>query len=135
MNGPTPLGLLGSLVMQVGFEPPTVCVAIGKGRDHLTAVRESGRFALSIVDKQSSGVVSPFLKKLPVGESPFDGLATKAAPGGAPVLTDCLAWLDCRYTGEHEVGDHVVVFGVVEAGETAREGDPQIHLRKNGLAY
>lgn len=135
LDGETPLGLLGSLVMQVGFDPPTVCVAIGKDRDHLAAVRESGRFALSIVDKQSAGVMSPFFKKLPGGESPFDALATKSAPGGPPVLTDCLAWLDCRYTGEHEVGDHFVVFGEVEAGETAREGDPQIHLRKNGLSY
>ena len=33
------------------------------------------------------------------------------------------------------MGDHVVVFGTVEAGEKLRDGEPSIHLRKNGLAY
>ena len=37
--------------------------------------------------------------------------------------------------GEHNAGDHVVVFGVVESGVRAREGEPLTHSRKNGLRY
>ena len=32
-------------------------------------------------------------------------------------------------------GDHVVIFGEVLAGGILREGDPTVHLRKNGLSY
>jgi flavin reductase (DIM6/NTAB) family NADH-FMN oxidoreductase RutF len=46
-----------------------------------------------------------------------------------------LAWLECRLTGEHATGDHVIVFGTVEHGGLLRAGDPAVHLRKNGLAY
>ena len=41
----------------------------------------------------------------------------------------------CEVTGEHPVGDHVVVFGAVTHAALLREGDPSIHLRKNGLGY
>ncbi|MEM7307102.1 MAG: flavin reductase family protein [Planctomycetota bacterium] len=131
-----PLGFVGSFLMQVGFEPPTVCVAVGKGRDHLDAMRASGRFAVSILDGPSSKIMGAFFKKYEGGETAFDHVEHAAAPdGGPPVLSGALAWLSCRVTGEHETGDHVVVFGEVTDAAPAREGDPSVHLRKNGLAY
>ena len=133
-DGPA-LGFLGSFLAQVGFEPPTVCVAVGKDRAHLAAMRASGSFAVSILDKDSQGLMSNFFKAPPEGQSAFDGLDTQIAPSGAPVLSGSLAWLDCQITGEHEVGDHIVVFGTATTGELNREGDSSIHLRKNGLGY
>ena len=133
--GGAPLGFLGSFVMQVGFDPPTVCVAVAEGREHLAAIRDCGRFTLSVVDGESSAVMGPFFKSRPDGSSPYADLAHHAAPSGLAVLSDTLAWLDCRVSGEHPVGDHVVVFGEVLAGGLLREGDPSVHLRKNGLSY
>lgn len=130
-DGEAPLGFIGSFVTQVGFEPPTVCVAVGSERGPLSAIREGGRFAISILDGQSRGVMGPFFKS----ERPFDEVAWESAPGGSPVLTEALAWLECELTGEHPVGDHVVVFGAVTDAALLREGDPSIHLRKNGLGY
>ena len=130
-----PIGFLGSFVMQVGLDPPTLCVAVGKGRAHLEAMRTSGRFALSQLDKHSARLMTSFLKKPADGASPFDGLALRRTPGGSTVLTDALAWLECEVRGEHDAGDHVVVFGQVVDGELLREGDPRVHLRKDGLGY
>jgi flavin reductase (DIM6/NTAB) family NADH-FMN oxidoreductase RutF len=134
-NPQAPLGFVGSLVQQVGFDPPTVCVAIAKGRDHLEAVRERGGFTLSVIDADSSGLMGAFFRKYEDGASPYDGLETQAAPSGLPVLKGALAWLDCRLSGEHATGDHVLVFGVAEAGELLREGEPSVHLRSDGLSY
>lgn len=130
--GEQPLGLVGSFVMQVGFEPPTLMVAVGEGRDHLAAIRSSGRFAVSILDQDSSSLMGAFFSK---DSSPFDSLAHEDSPGGLPVFTDALAWLDCKVTGEHSTGDHVSVFGTVEAARLLRSGDPSIHLRTDGLSY
>ena len=126
-----PLGFLGSFLIQVGFEPPTVCVAVGKDRKPLEAIRASGRFGVSILDAESRGLMGAFFKS----ETPFEEVDSKAAPGGSPVLTGALAWLECEVTGEHEVGDHVVIFGKVSDAELMREADPAVHLRKNGLGY
>lgn len=130
-----PLGFVGSFVTQVGFEPPTLCVAIGKGRDHLAAIRASERFAVSVLDPASRGVMGAFFKRYAGTESAFDHVAHATSPGGAPILTDALAWLDCRVAGEHETGDHVVVFGTVTDGALLREGEPTTHVRKDGLGY
>jgi len=130
-----PVGFVGSFVVQLGFEPPTVGIAVGQGRGPLDAIRSTGRFALSILDQESSGLMGPFFKKYEGGESPFDGLKVEPAPSGCPVFPEALAWLDCRVIGEHELADHVVVFGEVTAGAQARDGEPAVHLRTDGLGY
>ena len=134
-DGGRPCGFVGSLVMQVGFAPPVVCVAIAKDRAHLATVRASQRFCVCVLDKASDGLMAHFFKKPGEGKSAFDGLAHHRASGGSPVLDDALAWLECKLIGEHETGDHVVVFGEALEGRLTREGDPSIHLRKNGLVY
>ena len=130
-----PAGFVGSFVVQVAFEPPTVCVAIGRDRAHLSAVRNSGRFAVSILDGESSGLMGPFFKGYEGEETAFDHVEHADSPGGMPVLPGALAWLDCVVSGEHDAGDHIVVFGTVENAVLTREGDPSVHLRKNGLSY
>jgi flavin reductase (DIM6/NTAB) family NADH-FMN oxidoreductase RutF len=133
-DGP-PQGFVGSFLMQVGFEPPVVCVAIKKGRPYVEQIRRNGCFGVSILDATSQGAMKVFFGKSPDGKGPFEALAFAKAPYGSPVLSDALAWLECRLQGVHDCGDHEVVFGVVESGAAARDSDPAVHLRKNGLGY
>lgn len=128
-------GCLVSFVMQAGLEPPTVSLAIGRDRPFLDDVRRSGRFALSILDEHSRRAMATFTKRPKPGETPFDKLAVSATPSGLPVLTDALAWIEGRLCGEHATSDHVIVFAEVVAAGVAREGDPHVHLRRNGLGY
>jgi flavin reductase (DIM6/NTAB) family NADH-FMN oxidoreductase RutF len=130
-----PVGFVGSFLMQVGFEPPTVCVAVARERAHLAAIREAGHFGVSVFDPASGAVMKRFLRRYGPGESPFDGVALETAAGGCPVLSQALAWLVCRRTGEFDTGDHAVVFGEVVDARLCREGEPSIHLRRNGLTY
>ncbi len=131
-----PLGFVGSFLTQVGFSPPMICLAIGQGRAPLPAIRASGRFAVSILDAESSRLMSPFFKKYGPGESPFDHVQHALPPGGGPpILTAALAWLACSLHSEHATPDHVVVFGEVTVASLTRAGDPSVHLRKNGLGY
>jgi flavin reductase (DIM6/NTAB) family NADH-FMN oxidoreductase RutF len=130
-----PLGFVGSFLMQVGFEPPAVSIAIAKGREHLAAIRAQGRFAVSVLDGDSQRLMGAFFRRCEPGQSPFDGLEHRPSPAGLPILAGALAWFECRTSGEHESGDHVVVFGTVEHGGLLRPGDPAIHLRRNGLEY
>jgi flavin reductase (DIM6/NTAB) family NADH-FMN oxidoreductase RutF len=130
-----PVGFVGSFLMQVGFAPPTLCVAVGRSRAHLAAIRAASHFGVSVLDRSSGDVMKRFFRRYAPGESPWDGLAVAQAAGGCPVLDQALAWLACRRTGEFDAGDHVVVFGEVAEARLCRDGDPSIHLRRNGLAY
>lgn len=130
-----PVGFVGSFLMQVGFEPPTLCLAVGHERGLLPSIRRTGRFAVSILDASSSRVMKLFLRRYPLGESPFDHVEHFASPAGLPVIAASLAWLECKKTGEHELEDHAVIFGTVERADVLREGDPSIHLRRSGFEY
>lgn len=130
-----PLGFVGSFLMQVAFAPPTLCAAIGRARSHLSAVRQAARFCVSILDRESQDQMGPFFRRYEGTEGPFDHVEHADTPGGVPYLVRSLAWLDCRLQGEHDAGDHVVVFGVVEHARLLREGDPSTHLRRDGLGY
>ena len=133
--GGAPVGFVGSFVMQAGLEPPMVSVAVGKARGPLGAIRAAGRFGVSILDGPSQGLMGRFFKRHEDGSSPFDGLDLEHGAGGTPVLSEALAWFECELRGEHETPDHVIVFGEVTDGKQQREGDPSVHLRKNGLGY
>jgi flavin reductase (DIM6/NTAB) family NADH-FMN oxidoreductase RutF len=130
-----PLGFVGSFVMQMGIAPPVVAVAVGKDRAHLAAMRASGHFGVSILAAGSNDLMGRFFRKYEAGKGPFDELALERGTQGTPVLADALAWVECRVTGEHASGDHVVVFGEVIDGAQKRDGEPAVHLRKNGLGY
>ena len=128
-------GFLGSFVMQAGFEPPMLTVAVGRDRPQLDEIRSSGRFAVSVLDPATRGLMAPFLRRPAAPATPFDGLALGTSAAGSPILTEALAWIDCRLAGEHPSGDHVVLFGEIVEAALLREGEPAVHVRKNGLAY
>lgn len=130
-----PIGFLASFCQQVGFEPPTVAVAVGRQRGPLEAIRSAGSFALSVLDSSSKGCMAPFFGKVPDGEGPFDVLAHSRPEGPCVVLDDALAWVQAEVVGEHALEDHVVIFGKATAGGVRRDGEPLVHLRKNGLSY
>jgi flavin reductase (DIM6/NTAB) family NADH-FMN oxidoreductase RutF len=49
---------------------------------------------------------------------------------GAALLTDALAWLECRTTAVYDGGDHDIVLGaVLSAREVDRDGTPLLHHR------
>lgn len=130
-----PEGLLGSFVMQASLAPPMLTVAVGQGRPFLADLRAAGRFAVSVLDARSRKAMAPFARRQPEGETPFEGLEIAHTASGLPVLAAALAWVECRVTGEHPAGDHVVLFGEVVDGRLARDGEPHVHVRKNGLNY
>jgi flavin reductase (DIM6/NTAB) family NADH-FMN oxidoreductase RutF len=128
-------GCLVSFVMQAGLEPPIVSLAIARDRSFLDDVRRSGRFALSVLDERSRRAMTVFTRRGRADESPFDKLAISTTRSGLPVLDDALAWLEGHVRGEHATPDHVILFAEVVAAGVSRDGDPHVHLRRNGLGY
>jgi len=53
-------------------------------------------------------------KERPLFIHEFDEVEHAEAVTGAPILTGCLAYFDCRVTMKHEGGDHTIFVGRVE---------------------
>lgn len=139
-DGDQDRGMLASWVMQAGFDPPMVTVAVAPGRDLLTAIEADRPFVVNVLGEHQRSLLARFGKPAAAGEDPFAGLAVSRAGCGAAALADAASWLECsavsRTGGNDTVrGDHVVVLARVIAAGTGSDQPPLVHLRKNGLRY
>jgi flavin reductase (DIM6/NTAB) family NADH-FMN oxidoreductase RutF len=133
-QGSVETGLLTSWVQQCSFEPPQVTVALKRGRDVTAWLTPGTVFVLNILDDTQTDMIAHFGKGVSPGEPAFEGLDVER-PGGLPVLSESLAYLECQVAGRCEAGDHDVVIGRVVGGRMLNDGHPMVHVRKNGSHY
>jgi flavin reductase (DIM6/NTAB) family NADH-FMN oxidoreductase RutF len=127
---------LASWVMQAGFDPPALSVAVGKDRAALDFVREGGSsFAVSVIADAEKGQVGPFARGVAPGKDALADLPVERTANGQAAVQGCLAWMECRTLSAAASGDHFVVVGEIVAARGGREDAPAVHLRKNGLGY
>lgn len=135
-TGKSATGMLASWVQQVGFEPPTVMVALKRGRPIEELVRQGGAFCLTVIDEASKNLMGHFARGFEPGAPAFEGIATATSAQGVPYPTGAAAHLECEVVGAvDDWGDHAVVCGKVVAGDGDVARQPMVHIRKNGLSY
>jgi 3-hydroxy-9,10-secoandrosta-1,3,5(10)-triene-9,17-dione monooxygenase reductase component len=134
--GRFPLAMMVSWVQQAAFAPPSVCLALGRDRPIRSVLEGSRRFTLSVLGQGDSDVLKRFARGFEPDVDPFAGVPTQATPGGLPVLSDALAWLDCRLTQSFDFdADHLLLVAEVVDGQLQKDGAPFTHVRGNGFHY
>jgi len=129
-----PVGMLASFVEQAGFEPPTISVAVSRGRHILSALLNDGYFGLNILGKTNGPLVKPFAK--PDEPRPFSGLDLVGNSYGVPQLADAWAFLACKVRDHIDLGDHLLFAAEVLDGRLQKEHEePMIRIRANGFGY
>ena len=128
--------MLASWVMQASFEPPCISIAIAKGRPIVDLIRRTSHFAISIVPEGDKLVMKKFARGFKEGEDPFAGVAAIKSPGGAPVLSDALGWIEAKLIDTFDYrADHELLIARVTAGALLRDGYAFNHQRGNGFHY
>ena len=127
--------MLASWIMQGGFAPPLITIAVGASRDLLNAIDQCTPFVVNVLGESQRSLVGRFGKPAAPGEDPFAGLDTLRTPGGTAALAAAAGWIECRGTSRAAAGDHVVVVAEVVGGDSGSAGAPLVHVRKNGLRY
>jgi flavin reductase (DIM6/NTAB) family NADH-FMN oxidoreductase RutF len=127
---------LGSFLIQVGFNPPTVALAVGKGRYAYSLIKTLKPFTINIIGKEQMFFFKHFGKGFNPGEYPYQNINLITDKTNAPVLADSIGYLEVQYKGEYETNDHIVVFAEVIQGEMLQnDASPYVHIRKSGLNY
>ncbi|MFN8578346.1 MAG: flavin reductase family protein [Candidatus Sericytochromatia bacterium] len=124
-----------SFLVQVSFDPPLVAVAMKKGRESYDIISGSKKFAVNIIGKDSMKLVGLFANPKTSGKEGLDTVEYEEKSLGLPVLKESISYLECKVHSETDAGDHTVVFGEIVNGEVLNEGEPAIHIRKNGFGY
>ncbi|HHP7232532.1 MAG TPA: diflavin flavoprotein [Xenococcaceae cyanobacterium] len=129
--------MLASWVSQATFNPPGLTVAVAKERAIESLLYVGNEFVLNILQEgRHIGLMKQFLKPFAPGEDRFAGVATATAENGCPILTDALAYVECRVDRRMECGDHWLLYAVAEKGKLLQvEGVTAVHHRKSGTHY
>jgi flavin reductase (DIM6/NTAB) family NADH-FMN oxidoreductase RutF len=116
-------GLTANAIASLSLDPPLVLVAVDKRAHSLEYLRVNRCFAVNILRLEQEEVSRRFATP---GPKDFSGLAIKTDHTDAPILTDCLAYLDCRVVDILPGGDHEIFVGEIVAGEV-NGGQPLLY--------
>lgn len=134
-SGDRSTGMLASWVMQAGFDPPMVSVAVKQGRYVGEWITAGQPFVLNIVGEGQNALLKHFAKGFEPGVSAFEGIETQVCRTGVPMLSTALGHLECEPAGHADSGDHRVFLARVVRGGMSQEGGPMVHVRKSGARY
>jgi flavin reductase len=119
-----PHGLTANAVASLSLDPPLVLVAVEKRAHSLGYLRKNGCFAINILRLDQEGISRRFATP---GPKDFTGLNIVSAITNSPILTDCLAFVDCRVIEIVPGGDHDIFVGEIVAGEY-HGGEPLLYF-------
>ena len=116
-------------VSQVSAEPTLVMVALRRNSHLAQSVRQAHRFALNILAAEQAALAAQFFvhHAEPAATSTISGFGFRPGMGHCPLLTDAMAWLECRVAAElPSPGDHVLVLGEVTGAGMRHQGQPMV---------
>ncbi|MDD5224477.1 MAG: flavin reductase family protein [bacterium] len=116
-------GMIASWVMQVSFQPRLIAVGVKKERRSHDLIRDGGVFSLCVLDKNQSGQMGLFKGEKRIDDKTIEGVPYEKLKTGAPVLKECVGFVECKLVQSVETGDHTVFVGEV-INEGVRGGDP-----------
>ncbi len=113
-SGPDgPRGLTTNAVTSLSLDPLLMLVCIDNAARTLPAIRDSGQFAINILEAGQEDLSRLFASKVPV-DAKFAGI-DHSLDHGPPILHGVLAWLACDVRELLPGGDHTIAIGTVTA--------------------
>lgn len=131
-------GFLASWIVQAGFKPPAVSVAIKQDRPILRDLKPGSIFCVNLLGKNDSGkkLMGAYARGFEIGQDAFEGQSMAEAANGGHYLMDALGYMECRLVRLVEPStEHNLVIGEIVSGEMLAEDEPWVHIRKSGANY
>ncbi len=123
-------GMTANSFTSVSLDPTLVLVCVKKNSRTHDFVLRANRFALNILSEHQAYLAQRFAHQSVMPAEPFADIAFHTDATGAPILDDCIAYVDCRVAAAHDAGDHTIFIGAVQAAGfgSARDEQPLIWL-------
>lgn len=121
-------GFTATSVASLSLSPMLVLVCVAHGQRSHALLEQAGHFGICLLDHTQSALGMRFATGLL--EQRFQDIPVQRAHSGAPLLTECLGWLDCDVRQIVEAGDHSIVIGEVRAGAARDEGLPLVYFKR-----
>lgn len=122
-----PAGLTATSFSSVSLEPPLVSFYVNRSSTTWPRLRAADHFAVNILAGDQADLAARFASK---GIDRFAAPTRwRTGPFGAPLLLDVSAHLICLPYQTAEVGDHVLVVGLVTEADVHNPSHPLLYHR------
>jgi flavin reductase (DIM6/NTAB) family NADH-FMN oxidoreductase RutF len=123
-------GMTVSSFASLSLDPPLVIACISQKSKLPPMVRESRRFAISLLCADQHDTSAAFARS---GREPAPclvGSDEEQTTAGMPVVAGAMAFLDCELHAELGVGDHTIFVGRVVEAVTRPDKSPLVYYRR-----
>jgi len=105
-----PFGMTVNSFTSLSLDPPLVMWNLQKSSDTYKAWHDAETFAVNFLSDGQRETSSRYARK---GEHGLDKSEMSVGESGCPVLSNCMANIECKMHARHEEGDHVIIIGEV----------------------
>lgn len=121
----TRYGMTVSAFSSLSLHPPLVLVCVEKAAKSHDAIRDTGKFGVSMLAQGQADVSGRFASR---AEDKFSGVSVRNGELGIPLIEGAICTLECRVHQQLASGDHTIFVGeVVEA--RVRDDAPLVYFR------
>jgi flavin reductase len=117
-------GMTANAFASLSLKPPLVMVAVDKRAAMLEFLTKNRCFAVNILRSNQEDLSRRFAAP---GPKDFSDLDVTTEATGSPILSDAIAYLDCRLYEVLPGGDHEIFVGEILAGDY-RGGEPLLYF-------
>ena len=121
----TPVGLTVNAFTSLSLSPPLVLFCLDKRTASIDAFDRGNGFALNVLNIDQKELSVIFSTKV---ENRFAKVEHTFWDTGVPILTGCLANLECKIEAIHEGGDHLIIVGLVSRLHQSDTGSPLLYF-------
>jgi flavin reductase (DIM6/NTAB) family NADH-FMN oxidoreductase RutF len=119
---------------QASFQPPLVVIGIKTDSTAHDLVKQSKKFALSMLGTGQKDVAMAFFKHVDPKDGKFGNYAFESGKNGCPIISDAPAAVECDVVHFYEQGDHSIAVGQVTEAYLKKDIDP-LTLKECGFSY
>jgi flavin reductase (DIM6/NTAB) family NADH-FMN oxidoreductase RutF len=123
---------------QLAFEPKLLGISVERVAYTHELIEAGGVFSLCILAREDRAIVRKFTKPVEVdlAASTLNGFPVHTRVTGAPILDQCVAFVDCAVHDRVEVGDHTLFVGeIVDSGFLQDETTPVLRMEDTRMNY
>lgn len=110
------VGFTANSFNSASLDPPLILWTLARRSASLAAFEAAERYAVNVLAASQVELARRFSR--PHADR-FAGVDYRLGWSESPLITGCVAWLECRHQARHRTGDHVLFVGEVVTVERA----------------
>lgn len=117
-------------VMQVSFDPLLLAISINPGNYSYQLLKAGGICSVNVLGQHQYAIAEHFGRSV---KDKMAGFQWRTGKTGAPILSESLAYFDCRVSHYTDAGDHQIAVCEVLAAAELNSGRPLLYSQTGDM--